>query len=102
MKVSASIQKLPGGEMILSGLLDRQAGRDTINACLVDVVAPHLTRHGFDVSGNDDYSRQTLPEHQLYRMLQQAGHEDPYGQYNSILRTMASFGRALDQQNPGN
>jgi len=94
MNSTVALDDLPGGDLILAGMEDRSAGRETVNACLVEIVAPRLKRHGFDVPQADE--KEGLPEHRLYRLLHDAGHQEPYGPYNALMRTMTSFGRALE------
>jgi len=94
MKCDTFIDDLPGGDLIRAGLLDRAAGLDTVNACLVEIMASKLGKCGFEVEPSCDVSR--LPEHRLYHLLHEQGNPEPYGQHHSLLRMMSSFGRALE------
>ena len=43
------LESLPGAELVLPGLADLVAGRDTIEALLVEIAAPRLRRLGLEV-----------------------------------------------------
>ena len=85
---------LPGSDRIQQGLLDHAAGRKGVNACLVRIAAPRLARAGMisPPTGKD-----ITAELELYQMLQDEP-GDAYSRYNSILRELVSFERALDHR----
>ncbi len=88
-----NVEHFPGAELVLPGLRDAAAGRVTIGACLVSIARPAL-----EVSGlpNDFTVIHYIaePELALYRLLRQEG-GNAYGRYNSLLRRLVSFERAL-------
>ena len=83
---------LPGGELIHSGLTDAAQGRQTIGALLVAIGAPRLRRSGLVVpdSGVVD------PDHRLYELLARDDADAAHSRYNSLLRQLISFERALE------
>lgn len=88
------LSRYPGGDLVAAGLEDLGAGRLTVNALLVLVGAPRLRAAGLDVprmTGDE------LPEHRLYRALQEAGEVDPYSAYNALIRRLVSFEAAYEQ-----
>lgn len=85
---------LPGGEVLRAGLIDVAAGRKTVAACLVWIAAPRLMRHALLP---DTANVPEEPERQLYGLLKAEG-GDAYGRYNSYLRLLTSFERALDRR----
>ena len=84
------IECLPGGVLILSGIEDLKLGKITVSSCLVAVSYGKLRRAGL-VSGNAPFHE---PEQVLYRLLCKEG-GNSYGRYNSLIRELISFGRAL-------
>jgi hypothetical protein len=88
------LNDLPGEALVRQGLADLAAQRRTISACLVSMASPRLRRAGLlSVSApiiND-------AELSLYGLLRaEAG--DAYSRYNSFLRELVSFERALDRR----
>lgn len=84
---------LPGRELIVAGLDDLRAGRETVEAMLVATGAPRLRSCGIDVPGPD------LPDSgiRMYRLL---GERDPvgaYSTYNALRRLLGSFLVSLEQ-----
>ncbi|MGF1656272.1 MAG: hypothetical protein ACFCU3_04750 [Verrucomicrobiales bacterium] len=90
----ALLQGLPGHEMMLKGLQDVAREQKTIEACLVKIISLKLKSAGLldqklEVSDS--------PHLELYSHLeQQPGYA--YGRYNSLLRNLSSFTRALDHR----
>ena len=90
------IADLPGADLVVEGLKDAAAGRVTPNACLVFIASPRLRAAGL-------LDMEALPirildaELKLYDLLcEEPG--DAYGAYNSLLRRLVSFERALDHR----
>jgi len=84
------LDALPGGELIVEGLADLHAGRESAASLLVEIGRTNLLRLGFDVPE----PRGASPEHRLYLRL--AG-EDPrraHSRYNALVRRLVSFERA--------
>ncbi len=86
---------LPGSELIREGLGDAHAGVETVNALLVEIAAPRLREFGIRVP---EFPSQSLDaEIRLYRRLGAEFAVDAYGQYNSLLRRLTSFNRAMER-----
>lgn len=89
------IDDLPGADLVSRGLRDALAGTSSAEALLVEIAALRLRALGIAVpssSGEGD------AEIRLYQWLGRSGVADPYGQYNSLLRRLTSFVRALEQR----
>jgi len=90
---STNVAQFPGAELILPGLQDLADGRVTITACLVSIARPAIEKSGLP-KDFPPLHYVSLPEHTLYRLLCAEG-GDAYGRYNSLLRRLVSFERAL-------
>ena len=92
MSFEQRLHDLPGGERIAAGLTDHAAGLGGINACLVRIARPRLSRDGYiappDVSD-------ASAELDLYEILMNEP-GNPYGRYNALIRELVSFEHALD------
>ena len=91
---SEEISRLPGGERMLRGLEDWRGGRTTIDACLVAIAFGKFRDAGL-VSGEAPFHQAELV---LYALLRKEG-GNAYGLYNSLIRELVSFGRALSRWN---
>jgi hypothetical protein len=87
---SEEILRLPGGERMLRGLEDWRGGRTTIDSCLVAIAFGKFRDAGL-VSGEAPFQQAELV---LYDLLRKEG-GNAYGRYNSLIRELVSFGRAL-------
>jgi len=83
---------LPGGELVLQGLEDLAAGRDSEAALLVLIGAPRLRRLGLEIPEGSA----AVPEHQLYRLLLGRDSDSAHSRYNALIRRLVSFERALE------
>jgi len=92
----AEIMKLPGGERMLQGLQDWRDGQTTVNSCLVVIAFGKFRAAGL-VSGEAPFAEAELV---LYDLLKKEGH-NAYGRYNSLIRELVSFGRALARAQRG-
>jgi hypothetical protein len=90
------IMRLPGGERMLQGLQDWCEGRTTINSCLVVIAFGKFRAAGL-VFGESPFPEAELV---LYDLLKKEGH-NAYGRYNSLIRELVSFGRALARARRG-
>ncbi len=90
------IIRLPGGERMRQGLQDWREGRATINSCLVVIAFGKLRAAGL-VSGEAPFPEAELV---LYDLLIKEGN-NAYGRYNSLIRELVSFGRALARAQRG-
>jgi hypothetical protein len=87
---------LPGGEILQNGLRDLQDGVHSIDALLVMVAAPRLTRCGIPIPPTS--SSPALPEHDLFRRLSIDHGPEAYRHYRSLLRRLVSLENALESQ----
>ncbi|MEI6072071.1 MAG: hypothetical protein WCS31_09780 [Verrucomicrobiae bacterium] len=87
-----NLDGLPGAGIIRAGIKDLLARRTTVSSCLAVVALPKLQATAF-VPG--DFIPHFLQgELTLYRILRNEG-GDAYSRYNSLLRELSSFERAL-------
>ena len=86
---------LPGGDLVEQGFVDLEAGVVSIPSLLVKIGSPKLKDLGFDVKVPQIRSDADLPEHQLYELLALSGSDTAHGRYNSLLRRLVSFTRAV-------
>ncbi len=84
------ISHFPGGGRMLRGLEDWRGGRTTVDSCLVAIAFGKFRDAGL-VSGEAPFPQAELV---LYGLLRKEG-GNAYGRYNSLLRELVSFGRAL-------
>lgn len=89
------LDNIPGGEIVNAGLADLSAKRETVEALLVLVAAPRL--RGLNIPVPEVTFDASLPhEHQLYQLLEEKiGVDRAYSRYNSLVRRIVSFSRAL-------
>lgn len=83
--------ELPGNDLVVSGLEDLRAGRETECALLVAMAAPRLRAVGIEVPP----SPWPDPSHRLYDKLS-ASLDDPHSRYNALVARIASFARAAE------
>jgi hypothetical protein len=86
---------LPGEELVTEGLADLAAGRETDCSLLLQVAAPRLGRLGIRI---DVPASPTPREHMLYERLEQRLGSAAHSYYNSLIRRIVSFARALEHQ----
>jgi hypothetical protein len=84
---------LPGRELILAGLDDLCAGRETVEAMLVATGAPRLRACGIDVPGGDRLDSGL----RMYTLLGERDAAGAYGTYNALRRRLSSFLVSLEQ-----
>ena len=84
---------LPGEDLVTQGLADLANNRPTALSFLVLAAAPRLRRLGFEIP-----DRVAQPEHQLYSILEEHFGTDAYSQYNSLIRRIVSYARALERE----
>ena len=83
-------------EILGNGLRDLEAGIRSVDALLVQVAAPRLTRCGIQIPPTGSSSK--LPEHELFRLLSVDHGPEAYRHYRSLLRRLVSLENALDSQ----
>lgn len=86
---------LPGQELIEQGLTDLSKDQVTDSSLLVLIAAPRLRRLGIQIP----HRPFPLPrEHQLYARLEQRLGAAAHSYYNSLIRRIVSFARALERE----
>ncbi len=84
------LAELPGAEIVLPGIEDLKAGRETINALAVRAAAAKLGVR--DLVGEMDAAEPAA--HRLYAHLNNELGDAAHSRYNAILRRVAKFTRA--------
>ncbi len=87
-------KSLPGEELVERGLADLAQNRMTESALLVLIAAPRLRRLGLEVPQRA-YPRPY--EHTLYACLEERLGAGAHSHYNSLIRRIVSYARALEQ-----
>lgn len=91
-----SFEGLPGAELVGRGLRDLACGAVTAESLLVLAAGPALRRLGIDVPVSNKV--QPPHEHRLYELLAESFGAGAHGRYNSLLRRVVSFTRAVEQE----
>jgi hypothetical protein len=91
------LARLPGAEIVLPGIEDLKAGRETVNALAVSVAAAKLGVR--DLVG--DVSAEEPAAHRLYLRLNNELGDAAHSRYNAILARVASFARAAGHARTG-
>jgi hypothetical protein len=84
---------LPGQELVEQGIADLRQGLPTESALLVLIAAPRLKRLGVPIPEGDF---QGPFEHALYSRLEQRLGTGAHSYYNSLIRRIVSYARALE------
>ncbi len=87
---------LPGAELVAAGIEDLRRGELTVEALLVAVGAPRLRAAGLSVPEAPGWPAQ--PEHALYEAIGRSGVDNSHARYNSLIRRLVSFERALERR----
>jgi hypothetical protein len=87
---------LPGGEILRNGLRDLQSGIRSVDALLVLVAAPRLTRLWNKIPDTSPSSE--LPAHALFHRLVAEHGAEAYRHYRSLLHRLVSLENALECQ----
>lgn len=89
---------IPGADILERGIEDIAAGRQSVDALLVEAAAPRLRFLGIDIPPIPSPQAGEHPdaELRLYALLGRQGNTDPYGEYNALLRRLASLCSALE------
>lgn len=86
------LDSLPGAEIVLPGIADLEAGRETVNAFAVRAAASRLGVR--KLVGDDDAGEPAA--HRLYLRLSDELGDGAHSRYNAILARVASFARAAE------
>ncbi|MBI6545270.1 MAG: hypothetical protein HY692_00660 [Cyanobacteria bacterium NC_groundwater_1444_Ag_S-0.65um_54_12] len=90
------LEDLPGYELIAEGLTDIAAKVESTSALLIAIGAPRLRYLGLPVPYEAE--QPVDPELRLYRLLGQQSGYDAYSRYNSLIRRLVRFERALEHR----
>jgi hypothetical protein len=86
---------LPGEELVQQGLADLAQAKVTDFSLLVLIAAPRLRRLGVQVP---EPSFSGPYEHKLYDRLDQRLGTGAHSYYNSLIRRIVSYARALERE----
>lgn len=84
--------RLPGYELVSTGLADLAAGRESEASLLVRMAAPRLRSLGVDVPPGEGDN----PSHRLYELLAE-GDAGAHSRYNALVGRIVSFARAAER-----
>jgi hypothetical protein len=84
---------LPGHELVVEGLADLAAGRQSAAGLLVAMASPRLRELGIEVPLFDG----PQPSHRLFELLALEG-PGAHSRYNALVRRIVSFARAAEQE----
>lgn len=90
--------RLPGEELVTQGLADLARGVLRECSLLVLVASPRLRGLGIDVP---EWPLSEPYEHALYSLIEERLGTGAHSYYNSLLRRMASYARALERERSG-
>ncbi len=90
-----SPEVLPGEALVRQGLADLAANRLTDFSLLVLLAGPRLKRLGLEIPERD-FPRPY--EHQLYSRIEERLGPAAFSHYNSLLRRIVSYARALERE----
>jgi len=93
----APYEHLPGGALILQGIEDVAAGRESPEACLALIGKQRLAEAGLSFAGAGLVS-ELAADRRLYELLGALHGREAHARYNSLLRELVSFERALERQ----
>lgn len=94
-RARSTVSDLPGAELVARGLADLRAGRETVEALLVQRAATRLRAAGLHIPGPVRLDA----DQRMYALLQEQG-QDPdaaYATYNALRARLVSFCHALEQ-----
>lgn len=84
--------KLPGEDLVRKGADDFAAGRRSLESYLVQIGSGRLRSAGVKLEGAVDPDA----DHKLYELLSQTHGDAAHAEYNTYLRQLVSFERALE------
>jgi hypothetical protein len=96
MKASTEFEEkiadLPFADSIRKGLADLEAGRETVESLLILIGEPRLRSLDVPFIARGDINA----DRRLYALLGETWNDEAHSQYNSLLRQLGSFARALE------
>ena len=91
MAIRSDPVPVPGADLVMAGLSDLAAGRETVEAMLVSCARARLERLGLVLPGAVIAS----PETRLYALVEaQVGPRRAHSRYNAMRRRLVSFLRS--------
>ena len=87
-------KNLPGADLVMSGIEALQRGEMTVEALLVSIGATRLRAAGLEIP---QVALPDQPELALYKALGAMYPGDTHSRYNSLIRRLVSFERALER-----
>jgi hypothetical protein len=88
---------LPGAELVIAGIDDLRAGRESEASLVVAMAAPRLRAIGVEVPEGGGEA----PSHRLYELLSDRQPDAAHSRYNALLARVASFSRAAEHAPSG-
>lgn len=85
---------LPGAAAIRAGLEDLAAGRESVESLLIQIGAPRLSWLGVMLPSSPDVNA----DRRLYQLLSLQHGNAAHSQFNSLIRQLVSFERALERR----
>ncbi len=86
------LDRLPGAELVRAGLVDLARSVASENALLVSIGAERLARAGLSLPS----APLADPERRLYELLAERDPDAAHSRFNSLVRRLVSFERALE------
>ena len=83
---------LPGADAVRAGLVDLAVGRESVESLLIQIGAPRLSWLGIVLPAKPELDA----DRQLYRLLAAQHGNGAHSQFNSLIRQLVSFERALE------
>ena len=93
------MRSLPGSEIVLPGLADLEAGRDTAAAAAVAMASTRLRGAGVPVPEIPASGQPAA--HHLYELLASDHGDAAHSRYNATVRRIVSFARAAERAGRG-
>ena len=97
MNAASDFAGLPGSDLALRGLDDLAHGNLSEFSLLILIARPRLSRLGISMTNTLVGVKEPF-EHALYSFLEKKFPEDAYSRYNSLIRRIVSFERALERE----
>lgn len=85
---------LPGEPLVLKGLADLATGIETDESLLLQIGGPRLRSLKIPVPESTNHDA----DHRLYYRLCSTHDNEAHSRYNSLLRQLSSFARALENR----
>lgn len=97
--MTISLKGLPNSEIIEQGMKDLQSSLLTVSSLLVCIGKPRLELAGLKIPAMQNAPPN--PELLLFEMIAKGQELDHYSYYNSLIRGLISFEKALEQRHFG-